>query len=97
MLRRIIFVFFTIPVAIALIALAVANRASVPISLDVINPGNPTMTWSAPMFVWHFAAMAVGVLLRAAFAALNEIAEAEDTKKKAEREGAPSSSLVMSS
>ncbi|MEL6202231.1 MAG: LapA family protein [Pseudomonadota bacterium] len=113
MLRRIIFVFFTIPIAIALIALAVANRTSVPISLDIINPGNPTMTWSAPMFVWLFAAMAVGVILggvatwftqgkhrkleRQFKRQADELRyEVEDAKKKAERDGAPGSSLVMS-
>ncbi|MEM1377947.1 MAG: LapA family protein [Pseudomonadota bacterium] len=63
MFGRIIFVFFTIPVAIALIALAVSNRSPVALSVDVINPGNPALTWSAPLFVWLFAAMAVGVVL----------------------------------
>ena len=112
MLRRIVLVFFTIPIAIVLISLAVANRASVPISLDIINPGNPAMTWSAPMFVWLFAAMAIGVVLggvatwftqgkhrkleRQFKRQADELRyEVEDAKRKAEHEGTPGSSLVM--
>lgn len=113
MLQRITLVFFTIPVAVILIALAVANRASVPISIDVINPGNPSMTWSAPMFVWLFLALALGIVLgglatwfgqgkhrqreRQFKRQADELRyEVEDAKKKAQREGQPGNSLVMS-
>lgn len=63
MLSRFIFIVFLLPIAIVLIALSVANRASVPVSLDVFNPGNPALTFSAPMFIWMLGALAVGVVL----------------------------------
>lgn len=63
MLSRLITVVFLVPVAIVLIALSVANRQSVPVSLDVFNPGNPLLTFSAPIFVWMFGAIAVGIVV----------------------------------
>jgi uncharacterized integral membrane protein len=62
MIRRLISIFITIPLAIVLIALAVANRGSAPLRFDVFNPQNPAMTIDAPMFIWLLGAMAVGVL-----------------------------------
>jgi len=62
MIRRLISIFITIPLAIVLIALAVANRGTVPLRFDVFNPQNPALTINAPMFIWLFAAVAVGVL-----------------------------------
>lgn len=63
MIRKIIFVLFLIPLAIALIALTVANRGAVPLSLDVFNPANPALTFHAPLFVWIFCALVVGVIV----------------------------------
>jgi uncharacterized integral membrane protein len=63
MLSRIFNVLILIPIAIVLIALSVANRQSVPVSLDVFNPGNPALTFDAPMFVWLFGAAAVGIII----------------------------------
>ncbi|MCB1991097.1 MAG: LapA family protein [Geminicoccaceae bacterium] len=62
MIRRLISIFITIPLAIVLIALAVANRGSVPLRFDVFNPQNPALTINAPMFLWLLGAVAVGVL-----------------------------------
>ncbi len=62
MLRRIFNVLILIPLAIVLIALTVANRAPVPLSIDVFHPGNPALTYTAPLFVWLFAAAAIGVI-----------------------------------
>ena len=63
MIRKIIFVLFLIPLAIALIALTVANRGNVPLSLDVFNPANPALTFHAPLFVWVFCALAIGIIV----------------------------------
>lgn len=63
MVRKIIFVLFLIPLAIILIALTVANRGAVPLSLDVFNPANPALTFHAPLFVWMFCALAIGVIV----------------------------------
>jgi uncharacterized integral membrane protein len=62
MIRRIVTILIVIPLAIVLIALAVANRESVPLRLDVFNPQNPALTINAPFFVWLFAAIAIGVV-----------------------------------
>ena len=51
------------PLAIILIALAVANRAPAALTLDPFNPGNPALTYSAPFFVYLFGALALGVAL----------------------------------
>lgn len=63
MIRRIFFVFIWIPVAILLIALTVANRTPVPVSIDVFNPGNPALTFTAPLFVWLFGAAVIGIIV----------------------------------
>ncbi|MEM8541549.1 MAG: lipopolysaccharide assembly protein LapA domain-containing protein [Pseudomonadota bacterium] len=63
MIRKIIFVLFLIPLAIALIALTVANRGLVPLSLDVFNPANPALTFHAPLFVWMFCTLVIGVIV----------------------------------
>jgi uncharacterized membrane protein len=51
-MRRIFNVLILIPLAIVLIAL----------SIDVFNPGNPALTYQAPLFVWLFVAAAIGVV-----------------------------------
>ena len=43
MIRRLISIFITIPLAIVLIALAVANRGTAPLHFDVFNPQNPAL------------------------------------------------------
>ncbi|WP_223479172.1 LapA family protein [Oricola indica] len=62
MIRRLISIFITIPLAVVLIALAVANRGSAPLRFDVFNPDNPALTVNAPMFIWLFGAVAIGVI-----------------------------------
>lgn len=63
MISRIINFLFLIPLAIVLIALTVANRNIVPVSIDVFNPSNPALTFNAPMFVWIFGALAIGIII----------------------------------
>lgn len=63
MIRKIVFVLFLIPLAIVMIALTVANRSAVALSLDVFNPANPALTFHAPLFVWIFCALAIGVVV----------------------------------
>ena len=52
-----------VPVAIVLVALAVANRAPAPFTIDPFNPGNPGLTVAWPLFVYLFAALAVGLII----------------------------------
>jgi len=52
-----------IPLAIVLVALAVANRAATPFTIDPFNPGNPGLTVHWPLFVYLFAALALGLVI----------------------------------
>lgn len=63
MLNRIVFVLILAPLAIILIAFAVANRAAVALTLDPFNPGNPALTYQAPLFVYLFGALIVGLVI----------------------------------
>ncbi|RIK88034.1 MAG: DUF1049 domain-containing protein [Hyphomicrobiales bacterium] len=63
MLNRFLTVVVFIPLAIVLIALAVANRAPVAFTIDPFNPGNPGLTVSLPLFVLLFAALALGLVV----------------------------------
>lgn len=63
MLGRIVFFIILVPVAVVLIAIAVANRASVAFTLDPFHPGNPGLTAHLPLFVYLFAALAIGIVV----------------------------------
>jgi uncharacterized integral membrane protein len=63
MLNRILLVVIVVPVAVVLIALAVANRTAVAFTLDPFNPGNPALTLQLPLFVMLFLALGVGLLI----------------------------------
>lgn len=52
-----------VPVAVVLVALAVANRHPVPFTIDPFNPGNPGLTANLPLFVYMFAALVVGLVV----------------------------------
>ena len=61
MFRKLIFLFITIPVAIVLILLSVANRAPVTFNLDPFNPEMPAYAFTLPLFVLMFAALLLGL------------------------------------
>jgi uncharacterized integral membrane protein len=63
MLNRFVLIAVFVPLAIVLVALAVANRGPASFTLDPFNPGNPALTWQMPLFVLLFAAIAVGMLV----------------------------------
>ena len=63
MLNRFMTVVVFIPLAIVLVALAVANRAPVAFTIDPFNPGNPGLTVTLPLFVFLFAALALGLVV----------------------------------
>ncbi|WP_186388754.1 MULTISPECIES: LapA family protein [unclassified Stappia] len=52
-----------VPIAIVLIALAVANRHVVTLSLDPFNRADPALSVDAPLFWILFAAVAFGVFI----------------------------------
>lgn len=63
MVNRLLLIAVLVPLAIVLVALAVANRGATPFTLDPFNPGNPGLTWQMPLFVLLFAAIAVGMIV----------------------------------
>ncbi|MFC5386281.1 LapA family protein [Aquamicrobium segne] len=63
MFNRITLVLVFVPLAIVLIALAVANRAPVAFTVDPFNPGNPALTYTLPFFVYLFIAIALGMVI----------------------------------
>ena len=63
MINRFVLIAIIVPVAIILIALAVANRDPVAFTVDPFNPGNPALTVTWPLFMFLFAAMSFGVVI----------------------------------
>lgn len=63
MLNRIIVVVILVPVAVVLVALAVANRQPASFTLDPFNPGNAALTLQLPLFVMLFLALIIGMVI----------------------------------
>ncbi|TPI38275.1 DUF1049 domain-containing protein [Mesorhizobium sp. B3-1-6] len=63
MFNRFILVVVFVPLAIILIALAVANRGPVAFTVDPFHPGNPALTLSLPLFILLFLALAIGMVV----------------------------------
>lgn len=62
-LQRLLSLVVALPIAILLIALAVANRHQVPLVLDPIQPDQPTLSLELPFFIYLFGALVLGVIL----------------------------------
>lgn len=52
--RRVTTILVLVPIAVILIALSVANRGLVSLTIDPFNPGNPALSYTAPLFIWLF-------------------------------------------
>ena len=63
MFKRLIKLIILVPVAVVLIALSVANRQSVQLSIDPFNEVNPSAAIDVPLFAALFAALVIGVVL----------------------------------
>ena len=63
MFNRFILVVVLVPLAVILIALAVANRGPVAFTLDPFHPGNPALTLNLPLFIFLFVALGVGMIV----------------------------------
>lgn len=63
MLRRIVWLVITAPIALLLVTLAVANRHSVRLILDPFRPADPVIFISLPFYVYLLGALLVGVAL----------------------------------
>jgi len=62
-MKRLIAALIFIPLAIVIIALSVANRHAVVLSLDPFNGDAPAMAIAVPLYVALFVALALGVLI----------------------------------
>jgi len=62
-MRRTIRLIILVPIGIVLIALALANRAPVTLSLDPFRPDQPAAAITVPLFVALFAALLVGLAI----------------------------------
>jgi uncharacterized integral membrane protein len=63
MLNRFMLIVVFVPLAIILVALAVANRETAAFTMDPFNPGNPALTLEMPLFVLLFLALAFGMIV----------------------------------
>jgi uncharacterized integral membrane protein len=94
-MRRFLTLFVLFPVAIVVVVLSVANRGYVAFSIDPIGAGSTGWTVNAPLYVFLFAALAVGILIggvatwvrqgRWRLAARAERANAERLRRDVER------------
>jgi len=62
-MRRFLILFVLVPLAIVLVALSVANRASVVLSFDPLAEAAPRWSVAMPLFILLFATLAVGILI----------------------------------
>ena len=63
MFRRIVSILIFVPLAIVIVAFAVANRQSVTVSFDPFSSANPAYAATVPLFVLIFALLILGVLV----------------------------------
>ena len=62
-MRRILAFLVLLPLAVVVVALAVANRRGLTLSLDPFNTENPAVSLTAPVYVVVFATFALGIVL----------------------------------
>jgi uncharacterized integral membrane protein len=62
-IKRLILFLVWIPIGIAFVSLAVANRHVVPLVLDPFSPENPAFSVNVPLFWVVFGALIAGVLI----------------------------------
>ena len=96
MLKRLVFVLVIVPIALVLIALAVANRQVVSLNWNPFTPDYPGHQIAAPMFVFLFIVFALGMIVGSVATWLKQSryrrharakeAEAEEWRYKADRE-----------
>lgn len=100
MLNRFLTVAVFIPLAIVLVALAVANRAPVDFTLDPFNPGNPGLTATLPLFVYLFAALALGLVIGSVATWLRQgryrkVARQREAERLAEKPQQPAGTVAL--
>jgi uncharacterized integral membrane protein len=87
LLRKAIAALILVPLAIVIIALAMANRQIVTVSLDPFNSSPPAATVSVPLFVLIIVLLIIGVVLGGAASWLGQ-GRWRRTARRHEREAA---------
>jgi uncharacterized integral membrane protein len=72
MLRKILAVLILLPLAILIVALAVANREVVTVTFDPFGGNDPALALRAPLFVLVFIFVLIGVIIGGVAAWLNQ-------------------------
>lgn len=62
-MKKLLAVVVLVPVAIVAVALSVANRHDVALSLDPFNAADPAVAIAMPLYALVFAAIAVGIVI----------------------------------
>ncbi len=62
-MRRFLVLFVLVPLAAVIVILSVANRGDVRFSLDPFTAAAPALSVSAPLFVFLFGALVLGVVI----------------------------------
>lgn len=66
MIKKTVNIIILLPLAIVLILLSVANRQSVTLALNPFRPEDGVLALNAPLFVFLFVAVVVGMLIGSA-------------------------------
>ncbi|MCZ2203502.1 LapA family protein [Bartonella sp. A05] len=61
--KRILLAILLVPLTIFLIAFILANRQSVTLTIDPFQTSSEHFTYQAPLFVWLFIFLGLGILL----------------------------------
>jgi uncharacterized integral membrane protein len=63
MLRKVLTIVIVVPLAVLIVAFAVANRQAVTVSFDPFSSANPAYAATLPLFVLIFALVILGVIV----------------------------------
>lgn len=93
-MRRLLAWILLLPISVAIVLFAVANRADVVVSLDPFSRESPAFAFTVPLFAVIFGAVIVGVLVGGIAVSLGKLrwrlaarrAERENARLKAEVE-----------
>lgn len=79
--RRFLSLLIGLPVCIVVVALAVANRKMVTVSLDPFSPDSTTLAVTLPLFALIFATLIVGVVIGGAVTWLGQSRFRKEAKR----------------
>jgi uncharacterized integral membrane protein len=81
--KRLLWLFVAVPVAVLLIVFSVANRAPVTMLLDPFSRENPAIALTLPFFVFIFAAFVAGLLIGGSLVWLSQGRNRKEARRQA--------------